>query len=146
MAEAPAKITAHAFLTIDARVPPAVRELLIEADGCLKAGFLTGGTVCAQRAVQTLLQHEGADGASYEARLHALGQKYPSVPQSLFTLCSRLGEPTGKDAVSLDHERLTVFTVALKIVLYEIYVLGPDRMERLKYLQQLVEACDPVAG
>src|SRR6185436_9514628 len=54
-----------AFLTIDNRAPGAIRELIVEAEGCLKAGFLTGGTVCAQRAIQTLLQHESAEGASY---------------------------------------------------------------------------------
>src|SRR4030095_7396354 len=57
-----------AFLTIDSRPPAAVRELMLEADGCLKAGFLTGGTVCAQRAIQALLHHEKDDGARYEAR------------------------------------------------------------------------------
>ena len=139
--EKSANSPAHAFLNIDSRVPAAVRELLFEADGCLKAGFLTGGTVCAQRAIHALLQHEGADGASYEARLHALSQKFPSVPQSLFALCSRLGEPP-KDHPSLDADRLKVLTVALKIMLYEIFVLGPDRAERLKYLQQMVEACE----
>lgn len=132
------------FLTIDSRAPGGVRELLIEADGCLKAGFLTGGTVCAQRAIQTLLHHEGAEGGSYEARLHALSQKYPSVPQSLFALCIRLGDsPSNKEHASLDVERLKVLTVALKIMLYEIYVLGPDRAERLKYLQQMLEAVEP---
>jgi len=131
-----------AFLTIDNRAPAAVRELIIEADGCLKAGFLTGGTVCAQRAIQTLLQHESAEGASYEARLHALSQKYPSVPQSLFALCIRLGESPSKEHPALDVERLKVLVVALKIMLYEIYVLGPDRVDRLKFLQQMVEACE----
>lgn len=132
-----------AFLTIDNRAPASVRELLIESDGCLKAGFLTGGTVCAQRAIHTLLQHEGAEGGSYEARLHALSQKYPSVPQSLFALCIRLGEATGKEHPALDVEKLKVLTVALKIMLYEIYVLGPDRTDRLKYLQQMLEAIEP---
>lgn len=132
-----------AFLTIDNRVPQGVRELLIEADGCVKAGFLTGGTVCAQRAIQVLLQHEGADGATFEARMHALSQKYPSVPQSLFALCIRLGEATGKEHPALDAEKLKVLGVALKIMLYEIYVLGPDRTERLKYLQQMLEAIEP---
>jgi hypothetical protein len=135
--------TAPAFLTLDTRAPAGVRELLLEADGCLKAGFLVGGTVCAQRAVQALLQHENAEGASYEARLHGLSQKYPSVPQSLFALCIRLGgESSAKEPPALDTERLKVLTVALKIMLYEIYVLGPDRTERLKYLQQMVEACE----
>jgi hypothetical protein len=142
MPDAHHNTTTQAFLNIDHRAPAAIRELLIEAEGCLKAGFLTGGTVCAQRAVQALLHHEAADGPSFEARLHALSQKYASVPQSLFALCVRLGESAGKDQ-TLDRERLTVLMVALKIMLFEIYVLGPDRAERLKYLQHLVEACEP---
>jgi len=138
-----ASSTSPAFLTIDNRAPGAIRDLLGEADGCLKAGFLTGGTVCAQRAIHLLLQHEGADGASYEARLHALSQKYPSVPQPLFALCIRLGDAPGKEHPALDVERLKVLCVALKIMLYEIYVLGPDRSDRLKYLQQMLEAVEP---
>ncbi len=133
---------APAFLTIDSRSPAAVKELLLEADGCLKAGFLTGGTVCAQRAIQALIQHENVDGPSHEAKLHALAKKYPSVPQSLFALCIRLGDASGKDHSALEADRLKVLTVVLKIMLYEIYVLGPDRADRMKYLQQMVEACD----
>jgi hypothetical protein len=132
-----------ASLKLDPRVPAVVRELLVEADGCLKAGFLTGGTVCAQKAIHTLLAHEGAEGASYEARLHALSQKQPSVPQSLFALCIRLGDSPSLEHPALDRDRLKVLAVALQIMAYEIYVLGPDRVERLKYLQQLLEACEP---
>lgn len=133
------------FLTIDQRAPASVRDLILEADGCLKAGFLTGGTVCAQRAIALLMEHEGAQGATYEARLHALSQKFPSVPQSLFALCIRLGDSASKEHPALDVERLKVLNVALKIMLYEIYVLGPERTERLKYLQQMLEAIEPGA-
>lgn len=139
-----AAATVPVFLAVDPRTPAAVRELLLEADGCLKAGFLTGGTACAQRALHALLQHENVDGASYEARLHGLSQKYPSCPQSLFALCIRLGDSPAKEPAALDVERLKVLIVALKIMLYEIFVLGPDRAERLKYLQQMVEACETV--
>jgi len=134
-----------AFLIIDQRAPASVRELILEADGCVKAGFLTGGTVCAQRAIALLMEHEGAQGATYEARLHALSQKFPSVPQSLFALCIRLGDSASKEHPALDVERLKVLNVALKIMLYEIYVLGPERTERLKYLQQMLEAIEPGA-
>jgi hypothetical protein len=106
MADAHHSSSNPVFLAVDNRAPAAVRELISEADGCLKAGFMTGGTVCAQKAIQTLLQHEGAEGASYEARLHALSQKFPSVPQSLFALCIRLGESSSKDHPALDVERL----------------------------------------
>ena len=145
MAEAKqnANTAAPAFLNVDQRVPANIRDLLVEADGCLKAGFLTGGTVCAQRAIHSLMEHEKADGATFEAKLHALSQKFPSVPQSLFALCVRLGDSAGKEHPALDVERLKVLTVALKIMLYEIYVLGPDRTERLKYLQQMLESIEP---
>lgn len=142
-AKSNANAAAPAFLTVDQRVPASIRELLAEADGCLKAGFMTGGTVCAQRAVQLLMQHENAEGATFEARLHTLSQKFPSVPQSLFALCVRLGDSSGKEHPALDVERLKVLNVALKIMLYEIYVLGPDRTERLKYLQQMLESIEP---
>ena len=67
------------------------------------------------------------------------------MPQSLFALCIRLGDSSNKDHPALDVERLKVLNVALKIMLYEIYVLGPDRTERLKYLQQMLEAIEPGA-
>jgi hypothetical protein len=141
-------IPTPAFLSVDNRVPSVLRELVQEADGCQTMNFLTGGTVCAQRAIHTLLAVEGAEGSSYEARLHSLSQKYPSVPQALFALCIRLGESPvrGGEQPRLDAERLNLLTVALKIMLYEIYVLGPDRADRLKYLQQLLEASEASAG
>ena len=75
--------------------------------------------------------------------MHALSQKYSSVPQSLFALCIRLGDSATKEHPALDVERLKVLTVALKMMLYEIYVLGPDCADRLAYLQQMLEAAEP---
>ncbi len=127
------------YLTIDNRVPGALRDLLLEADGCSKMGFLLGGTVCAQRAFQTLLTLEGANGATDEARLHELSEKYPTVPKVLFGVCSRLaGAPTDNQA-PLDSDRLNLLTVTLKLMLYEIYVIARERAEGLKYVQQILE-------
>ena len=69
------------FLNVDSRVPSALRDLLAEADGCLKMGFLLGGTVCAQRAIQSLLSLESVNGANDDARLRALSDKYPERPE-----------------------------------------------------------------
>ena len=44
-----------AFLATDDYVPGAFRDLLSEADGCMQKGFLTGGTACARRALDLLL-------------------------------------------------------------------------------------------
>ena len=50
------------FLTVDARVPAPIRQLLEEADGCLNMAFVNGGTACARRAIEGILATERATG------------------------------------------------------------------------------------
>lgn len=126
------------FFNIDSRVPAAPRDLLVEADGCAKMGFLLGGTVCAQRALRALLALEGCDGASETARLDALGRKHPDIPKVLFAVCARLGEsPVSDQPLPSDH--LNLLTVTLKLILHEIYVIALERADGLKYVQQILE-------
>lgn len=133
---------APAFLALDTRVPATLRDLLVEADGCLKSGFLTGATACAQRAVQTLLKLEDADGGSFQARLRSLSDKYPAVAQVLFAVLMHFGDETVPDESKLDAHRLQLLTVTLKAVMYEIYVLGPERTERIQYVRRLLESLE----
>ena len=133
---------APAFLALDTRVPATLRDLLVEADGCLKSGFLTGATACAQRAVQALLKLEDADGGSFQARLRSLSDKYPAVAQVLFAVLMHFGDETVPDESKLDAHRLQLLMVTLKAVMYEIYVLGPERTERIQYVRRLLESLE----
>jgi hypothetical protein len=133
---------APAFLALDTRVPATLRDLLVEADGCLKSGFLTGATACAQRAVQTLLKLEDSEGGSFQARLRSLSDKYPAVAQVLFAVLMHFGDETVPDESKLDAHRLQLLTVTLKAVMYEIYVLGPERTERIQYVRRLLESLE----
>jgi hypothetical protein len=133
---------APAFLALDTRVPATLRDLLVEADGCLKSGFLTGATACSQRAVQTLLKLEDADGGSFQARLRSLSDKYPAVAQVLFAVLMHFGDETVPDESKLDAHRLQLLMVTLKAVMYEIYVLGPERTERIQYVRRLLESLE----
>lgn len=126
------------FLNVDNRVPGALRDLLAEADGCLKMGFLLGGTVCSQRAIQTLLTQEEVSGANDDARLRALSDKYPGVPKVLFAVCARFRE----DQSPLDKDRLNLLMVTLKFLMYEIYVIARERTESLEHLQRVLERLD----
>lgn len=129
------------FLTVDNRVPSALRDLLTEADGCLKMGFLLGGTVCSQRAIQTVLTLEEVTGANDDARLRALSDKYPGVPKVLFAVCARFREAPA-DQAPLDKERLNLLMVTLKFMFYEIYVIARERTESLEHLQKILERLD----
>jgi hypothetical protein len=130
------------FLNVDSRVPGALRDLLAEADGCLKMGFLLGGTVCAQRAIQTILTLEDLNAANDDARLRALSEKYPGVPKVLFAVCARFREAPTNDQTPLDKDRLNLLMVTLKFMLYEIYVIARERTESLEHLQSILQRLD----
>jgi hypothetical protein len=130
------------FLTVDPCVPASIRQLLEEADGCLAMGFATGGTACARRAVQMLLQTEDAGGDDYAASLLTLSEKHPAVAPALLQILEVLG---GGDT-ALTAESLRALIVTLKAIVYEVYVLGAERIERLMYVHQLVESLTPDAS
>jgi hypothetical protein len=133
------------FLNVDGRVPAALRDLLAEADGCLKMGFLLGGTVCAQRAIQTILTIEDVNGANDDARLRGLSDKYPGVPKVLFAVCARFREAS-TDQTPLDKDRLNLLMVTLKFMFYEIFVIARERKESLEHLQKILERLDGEGG
>jgi hypothetical protein len=124
------------FLEVDERVPPTLRKLLDEADGCLDMAFATGGTACARSAIRTIVQMEHADAADYATSLLTLSEKHPAVAPALFQILAMLG--AGDDPLTPDALRALI--VAVKAIVYEIYVLGAERVERLMYVHQLVEA------
>ncbi len=127
------------FLTVDACVPATIRQLLEEADGCLAMSFTTGGAACARRAVQVLLQNEEAFGEDYAASLLTLSEKHPAVAPALLQILEVLG---AGDA-PLTPDSLRALIVTLKAIVYEVYVLGAERIERLMYVHQLVESLAP---
>lgn len=138
----PPRAGSPAFLTLDDRVPAPIRELLLEADGCVSNGFLTGGTACAQRAVDAALKLEKVEGASYDVRIRSLSDKHPAVPQLVITILLQFGDIGAREPARLTPGNLEVLVTALKAMVYEIFVVGPERGERLHYLRRLLEAAE----
>lgn len=117
-------------------MPAPIRQLLDEADGCLNMAFINGGTACARRAVDLILKTEHAAADDYAASLLTLSEKHPAVAPALFQILGMLGE--GDEPLNRDSLKALIATV--KAVVYEIYVLGAERIERLMYVHQLVES------
>lgn len=124
------------FLVVDPRAPAPIRQLLDEADGCLNMAFVTGGTACARKAVDVILATEHAAADDYAASLLTLSEKHPAVAPALFQILGMLGQ--GDEP--LRAESLKALIVTVKAIVYEIYVLGAERIERLMYVHQLVES------
>jgi hypothetical protein len=126
-----------AFLATDDYVPGAFRDLLSEAEGCLQKGFMTGGTACARRALDLLLSVAKTEGAAYEDRLQSLGEKH-GISKMLTSILVQCGGASAKENATLSAEVLQLFVVTMKAVVYELYVVGPERTNRLQYVSRLV--------
>src|SRR6267143_6611022 len=62
------------FFVVDPRIPGEIRELITEADGCLKMNYLTGASACTRKAIYELTVLEKAVGDDYESRIKSLKQ------------------------------------------------------------------------
>lgn len=130
------------FFTVDTRVPRIIRELITEAEGCLRMNYLTGASACARKAIYELLVHEKAAGGSYEERIKSLKEQYSAIDPELFDVLSHIHQMTS-DKVheqswdKWDSETLKLVIETLKTVLYEIFVLPDEKKQRTNAIQQM---------
>ena len=72
------------FFVLDLRIPKRLRELLMEAEGCLKSNFLTGASACARKIVYELACLNGLTDGNYDDRIKSLKDKHPEVDGTYF--------------------------------------------------------------
>ena len=130
------------FFVIDNRIPGIIRELISEAEGCLKMDFLTGSSACMRKAIYELLIHEKITGNYYEEKIKFLKLKFPNSDPELFDILSHIQEMTS-DKIheqswdEWDSNNLHILIETLKTILYEIYVLPKEREERARQIKDL---------
>lgn len=130
------------FFVLDDRIPAVIRELITEAEGCLKMNFLTGASACMRKAIYELLIVEKAEGNDYESRIKYLKKKYPDSDPSLFDILAHIQDMTS-DKIheqswdKWDSKHLNLIIETLKTVLHDVYVLPKVKAERSNYIQQL---------
>jgi len=132
------------FFILDDRIPAIVRELITEAEGCLKMNFLTGASACMRKAIYELLIIEEAEGTDYESRIKFLKKKYPDLDPSLFDILAHIQDMTS-DKIheqswdKWDSKYLRLIIETLRTILHEIYVLPKVKAERLKKVLKMKE-------
>lgn len=139
------------FFVIDNRIPKIIRELITEAEGCLKMNFMTGASACMRKAIYELLVLESVDGKYYEDRIKALKEKYPSSDPELFDIMGHIQQMTS-DKIheqswdKWDSNNLRLIIETLKTVLYDIYVSPKIKAERSSLIKQLRESVSKKKG
>ncbi len=125
------------FYVVDGRIPKIFRELITEAEGCLKMNYLTGASACVRKAIYELIIKENAQGQDYEEKIKSLKSKYSSIDPTYFDVLSHIQEMTS-DKIheqswdKWDSKHLKLFLETLKNVLHEIYVIPKKKKNGCK--------------
>jgi hypothetical protein len=129
------------FFTMDERIPPILRKLVTEAEGCLKMSFHTGASACARKAIYELLVLEEVPAGEYGDRIKSLKEKYDRINPDYFDTLSHLQNLTS-DKVheqsweKWDSPQLRLVLETLKEIFQKIYVEPQqDKQKRLDIMQ-----------
>lgn len=130
------------FFVLDERVPRVLRELLTEAEGCLKSNFLTGASACARKIVYELGVLNEAVGENYEDRIKSLKSIHSEVDPEFFDTLLTIQQVTSTKVHENSYDgweakHLRVILLALSDVLHEIYVVPALRADRRKSILSL---------
>lgn len=133
---------------VDERIPSQLRDLLTEAEGCLKSNFLTGASACARKLVYELAVDRNATGENYDDRIKSLKALHPQVDSVHFDTLLTIQQVTSTkvhenalDGWEASHLRLLL--AALKEALHEIYVVPELRKDRRQAVLDLKEKLMP---
>ena len=134
------------FFAQDSRIPRVLRELMTEAEGCLKGNYLTGASACARKIVYELACLRGETDGDYDQRIRSLKTQNPGVDGTYFDTLLTIQKTTSSkvhensyDGWEANHVRLILS--ALSEILNELYVapaLLEDRRKGILALQQEV--------
>lgn len=132
------------FFVLDNRIKKILRELITEAEGCLKMNFLTGASACMRKAIYELLIIEECSKPHYDEKIKELKVKYKDTDPDLFDILGHIQDMTS-DKIheqswdKWDSGKLKLIIETLKAVLYDIYVIPAIRKGRSKTIKQLKE-------
>jgi hypothetical protein len=130
------------FFVIDDRIKKTLRELITEAEGCLKMNFLTGASACMRKSIYEMLLLENIEGEHYEDKIRSLKIKYPNIEPELFDILGNIQQMTS-DKIheqswdKWDSKNLYLIIETLKIILYEMYVYPEIKKERFNKINEL---------
>ena len=125
------------FFVLDQRIPKILRELLTEAEGCLKSNFLTGASACARKIIYELGSIQEVEGDNYKDRIQSLKTNHPEVEPMFFDTLLTIQQVTSSkvhensyDGWDSNHLRLILGSI--REILHELYVVPSLRNDRRK--------------
>ena len=130
------------FFSVDKRIPKILRQLIAEAEGCLKSNFLTGSSVCARKIVYELANLQKAEGSNYDERIKSLKKIRCDIEEDYFDTLLTIQQITSDKVHEQSYdgwqaEDLRLILSTLVELLNIIYVIPEIRKEKRKSILSL---------
>ena len=130
------------FFVLDTRIPKILRELLTEAEGCLKSNYLTGASVCARKVIYELGALQKATGETYEDRIKSLKEINEDIDSTYFDTLLTIQQVTStkvheKSYDGWEAKHLRLILSSILEILDEIYVVPAVRGDKRKAILEL---------
>lgn len=125
------------FFTIDERISRKLRDLIEEAEKCIKNNCLTGASACIRKAIYEFLIKEEAIGESYEDKMKSLKGKYKLLDDDYIDMlvgiqgimCDQVHEQSIHEKFSSQEAK--AYIEVLKEIFNQVYVV-PEKLKKQK--------------
>ena len=130
------------FFSLDKRIPKILRELITEAEGCLKSNFLTGASACARKIVYELANLQKAEGSNYDERIKSLKKIRRDIEEVYFDTLLTIQQITSDKVHEQSYggwqaKHLRLILSTLVELLNIMYVIPEIRKEKRKSILSL---------
>lgn len=137
------------FFTLDERIPREVRELITEADNCLKMNLLVGASAALRKSIYELIRKEGAAVKNektgltdYKDSIKNLKEGFLRVQGDLFDALGSVQE-MASDIIheaswdKWDSQKLRALIELTSAVVHEMYVIPDEQKKRAGVISEI---------
>ena len=123
------------FFSLDKRIPRILRELITEAEECLKSNLLTGASACIRKIIYELAILQKAEGDNYDDRIKSLKKIRRDVEEDYFDTLLTIQQITSEKIHEQSYDGWQAKDIRLIIstlieILNIIYVIPEIRKEK----------------
>ncbi len=132
------------FFTMNSLIPGDIRNLISEAEGCKKMGYMVGASGALRKAIYEFLKHQKSEGDSYQDKVKWLKQKYKNLDPNYFDALANIQDMTSSNLHEIegswktwDIKEFDYILESVKTALEEICVIPAKRKERFSKILEL---------
>jgi hypothetical protein len=137
------------FFTLDSRIKRELRDLIAEAEGCLKMNYLVGASACMRKSIYVLIDVEDVRALSeagktlYQESIMALKGKFSWVHPEYFDALANIQELASDNVhegswKAWDALKIRMLLELTKNILHEMYVVPDEQKNRANVARSLL--------